>query len=306
VGLAKAGGVWDNPEILEQIRQHRRCPTRHDRADGHPDPAEHDDLSGSGRFRFSSSLDKPRRRFVQDGEVPVTVLNARPRHGSDPLGMPRPGSSPLERAEAAEAALEAERSARETAERQLREAQATILDLRTKQGHAELARREEDAATAAAREELAMLRMTLRERDEQLAELRLALTLAAPVGAPPGVTPSGVIPSGGIASGSVPSGAAPGVRRARGRPRKVPLPVEPTRDAEPTATVAAPNRDTPATPPRRGPGRPKGSVSASTVAKRGRPAAEPKPVKWWIKPVGPAKPAAKRGRPPGSGRKPRG
>ena len=232
-------------------------------------------MSGSGRFRFTSSLDKPRRRFVQDGEVPVTVLNPRSRHGSDPLAMPRPGSSPLERAEAAEAALETERAARENAERQLREAQAAILDLRTKQGHAELRRMEEDGQATAVREELAALRATLRERDEQVAQLQVALERA---------------------SAARPVTSRPGRRPAR--PALDELAV--AADATETAVSAD---EAPATPKRRGPGRPK--ATASTPARRGRPAAEPKPVKWWIKPTRAAKPAAKRGRPPGSGKKQR-
>jgi len=126
-------------------------------------------LSGSGRQRLFSSFDRPRRRFVQDGEVPVTVIHPRPRQGLDALGPPRAGASPLERAEVAEAALGTERAAREQAERLLREAQATILDLRTKQGHAELARAEADDVVAALRAELAAAQTTLAAAQEALA-----------------------------------------------------------------------------------------------------------------------------------------
>ncbi len=126
-------------------------------------------MSGSGRQRLFSSFDRPRRRFVQDGEVPVTVIHPRPRQGLDALGPPRAGASPLERAEAAEAALGTERAAREQAERLLREAQATILDLRTKQGHAELARAEADDVVAALRAELAAAQTALAAAQEALA-----------------------------------------------------------------------------------------------------------------------------------------
>ena len=126
-------------------------------------------MSGSGRQRLFSSFDRPRRRFVQDGEVPVTVIHPRPRQGLDALGPPRAGASPLERAEVAEAALGTERAAREQAERLLREAQATILDLRTKQGHAELARAEADDVVAALRAELAAAQTTLAAAQEALA-----------------------------------------------------------------------------------------------------------------------------------------
>jgi hypothetical protein len=116
-----------------------------------------------------SSFDRPRRRFVQDGEVPVTVIHPRPRQGLDALGPPRAGASPQERAEAAEAALGTERAAREQAERLLREAQATILDLRTKQGHAELARAEADEIVAALRADLAATQGSLAAAQEALA-----------------------------------------------------------------------------------------------------------------------------------------
>ena len=116
-----------------------------------------------------SSFDRPRRRFVQDGEVPVTVIHPRPRQGLDSLGPTRAGASPQERAESAEAVLATERAAREHAERLLREAQATILDLRTKQGHAELARAEADDAVTALRVELATAQGALAAAQEALA-----------------------------------------------------------------------------------------------------------------------------------------
>lgn len=140
-------------------------------------------MSGSGRQRLFSSFDRPRRRFVQDGEVPVTVIHPRPRQGLDALGPPRAGASPLERAEAAEAALGTERAAREQAERLLREAQATILDLRTKQGHAELARVEADDMVAGLRAELATAQGALAAAQEALARQADApvSSIAAPV-----------------------------------------------------------------------------------------------------------------------------
>ncbi|MDE2006124.1 MAG: hypothetical protein KGI51_06105, partial [Rhodospirillales bacterium] len=118
-------------------------------------------MSGNGRFRAFSSLDRPRRRFVQDGEVNVTVVNPRPRQGLDALGPVRSAVSPHERAEAAEAALAAERAQHERTERSLRDAQAALLDLRTKQGHADLARTEAEQRLAEARAELAALRMAM-------------------------------------------------------------------------------------------------------------------------------------------------
>ncbi len=78
-----------------------------------------------------------RRRFVQDGEVPVTVVRRDP--GADSAAAAVPQSSRLQRTEAA---LAAETANRERAERALTDAQNQIRDLKTKIGHAELARAE--------------------------------------------------------------------------------------------------------------------------------------------------------------------
>ncbi len=87
-----------------------------------------------------------RRRFVQDGDVPVTVLRrdgghdpAPHRGGGGTNNAPAPTSNRLQRTEAA---LQAETAAREKAERALHESQALARDLQTKIGHAELARNE--------------------------------------------------------------------------------------------------------------------------------------------------------------------
>ncbi len=94
-----------------------------------------------GRLAGRSSADKPRHRFVQDGAVPVTLVN---RHRPDEAD-----ASSADRA-AIEAALRDERAARARTERSLQEALATVHDLQTKLGHAELAHREaSDAAQAA-------------------------------------------------------------------------------------------------------------------------------------------------------------
>ncbi|MBV9248943.1 MAG: hypothetical protein JO227_06845 [Acetobacteraceae bacterium] len=80
-----------------------------------------------------------KRRFVQDGEIPVKVIHSRTDLPGGRSGSPTP---PINRLEAAEAARAAETSAREKAERALAETQAALHDARTKLGHAELARRE--------------------------------------------------------------------------------------------------------------------------------------------------------------------
>jgi dTMP kinase len=68
-----------------------------------------------------------RRRFVQDGDVPVTVVRRAP--------AVEPGLSRLQQVEAQ---LVAETAARTQAERALAEAQSQIRDLRTKLAHTEL------------------------------------------------------------------------------------------------------------------------------------------------------------------------
>jgi len=89
-----------------------------------------------------------KRRFVQDGEVPVTVVRRDPDAGSL-------SASPLQRAETA---LANEVSARRNAERLLADTQAQIRDLQTKIGHAELARAEADNQARRDKEILAELR----------------------------------------------------------------------------------------------------------------------------------------------------
>ncbi len=100
------------------------------------------DRSVSRPMQHRAGQPRPRHRFVQDGEVPVVVLNT-------PKNADTPSAS---RIQAVEAALDAERTARADAERSLREAEATIQALRTKLAHAELAHGEALATEREARE----------------------------------------------------------------------------------------------------------------------------------------------------------
>ncbi len=75
----------------------------------------------------------PRRRFVRDGEVPVTVI--RRDHQTDV----EPGTNQLD---AARQAIRSEAMSRERAERSLDEAEVTIRDLQTKLAHERLAKTE--------------------------------------------------------------------------------------------------------------------------------------------------------------------
>ncbi len=88
-----------------------------------------------------SDRPRSRHRFVQDGEVPVVVLNS-PR---------APDAGPDAQA-AIHAALESERAARIKADQALVEAQATIRSLQAKLAHAELAHAEALAAERRSRE----------------------------------------------------------------------------------------------------------------------------------------------------------
>jgi hypothetical protein len=73
-----------------------------------------------------------RHRYVQDGEVPVVVINARSRNPEDN----RAAVAELERA------LGVEREARRVAEDALHQAEDTIRQLQTRLAHAEIAQRE--------------------------------------------------------------------------------------------------------------------------------------------------------------------
>jgi hypothetical protein len=113
------------------------------------------------------SPDQRKRRFVQDGEVPVTVVPDRGRYGD---ASPRPMSvrEPVNRVEAAQTALAAERADREQARRALHEALATIHDLRTKLGHAELALTEAREAAKAGMVAADRLSVARQQHQEQM------------------------------------------------------------------------------------------------------------------------------------------
>ena len=126
-----------------------------------------------------------RRRFVQDGEVPVTLVRRDHHQGGDT------GTNQLD---VARAAVRSAGAARERAERLLEEAQSTIRTLQTKLAHERLAKdealeaaRRAEAETQSVRIELANEREARRtaerecERaiaDRQEAERRLRDTIA--------------------------------------------------------------------------------------------------------------------------------
>lgn len=250
----------------------------------------------SGPTHDRLSLHRPPRRFVKDGEVPVTVV--RRTHPADAVASVAPTAS--NQLEAARQTIRSQAVATERVERALNEAQATIRDLRTKLAHERMAKEEaflavrrleaeRDAALTAAqatRMELATERVG-REKIEH--ELRKALDARQAAEArqlaprrPRGRPPKIVVETDGPIA----------LPKKRGRPRKI--------VADAVEPVAAPKKRgrprkvqvEPAAPPRPR-GRPRkvvvaeqaelGLAAEKAPRRVGRPAKvrEPKPVKWW-------------------------
>jgi hypothetical protein len=217
-----------------------------ERVDGSQRPAE----------RFSTPGHK--RRFVHDGEVPVTLVHglvSGRREHPDGNGGARGGANgqPTNRLEVAEAALAAEIATRERAERAFQEAQATVHDLQTKLGHADLARLEAVETLRRERESMAGLRASLQEAEDQATAARQAQEAAERALAE--LREHRATQSEEVAD------LPPRPRRGR-RPRSETLAA---------ADVAA---ATTTTTPRKGPGRPRATEAG--------PAREPKPIRWWL------------------------
>jgi hypothetical protein len=224
-----------------------------------------------------------RRRFVQDGDVPVTVLRRDQQHDSIPHRTAPSGAAPTtSRLQRAEAALAAETALRERAERALSEAQSALRDLQTKIGHAELAKNEaletlhrERENTVQGRADFDGLRVDLRTVREELAETRTALEQTQDL--------------------------LEEERHARKAAEKAQKSAESAREeaerlihalseAE-TMTPAVPRPSTApvkAGKPARGATKAHGDLFAAETPRRG--VAEPEPVKWWLN----AAPAGKR------------
>ncbi len=138
-----------------------------------PDTERSDSGQRTGNFMQSGAH---RRRFVQDGEVPVTVVR---RDASEPPAAGTPAAGPsYSRLHRVEAALQAEATARDRAERALHEAQAMVQALQTKIGHNELAKNEAIAAAKRDREAVVVLREQIIAGTERLQELEENATAA--------------------------------------------------------------------------------------------------------------------------------
>ncbi|WP_325680930.1 hypothetical protein [Rhodopila sp.] len=221
-----------------------------------------------------------RRRFVQDGDVPVTVLRRdnghdTPSHRAAPAAPgPAPTSSRLQRVEAA---LAAETAARTLADRALAEAQASVRDLQTKIGHAELAKNEAVEALRREREAIAGQQNALASVKAALAE---ALQRAEDAERHAAEFEDLVAEERQLRRD-----AEKALKTAEAARQAAERLVEKQSEGADTI-VARPGRRTTAT-------------SATTSRKRGRPPSprqpelpefepEPEPVKWWLTPAKPA------------------
>jgi hypothetical protein len=225
--------------------------------------------------RFNGGLH--RRRFVQDGDIPVTVLRREPGHELPAhRGAAQTATPTSSRLQRTEAALAAETATRERLERSLAETQAVAHDLQTKIGHAELAKNEAIGALRQEREAVAQLRADAQAWEARLQEA-IAQTRAAEQAA--------VVYQDQLADERQGRRAAEKALRASEAAREAAEQLVRTLSAEPPA----PSRPEPTRRQRAEP-----EVTASPVP-RWQPVpevavTEPEPVKWWLN----AKPVPKR------------
>ena len=279
-----------------------------------PRPDEQPPPPGPGHDRLS--LHRPPRRFVKDGEVPVTVV--RRTHPTDGVASIAPATS--NQLEAARQTIRSQAVATERAERALNDAQAAIRDLRTKLAHERMAKEEafqtvrrleaeRDAALSTVttmRVDLATERVGREKLEQELrraVDARRAAETAQQMPRRPRGRPRKVV-------APIDPLAPP---RKRGRPRKVvavptefaiPRPTDMSTDMPtdmptamqtnvPTVATTSVTTDPPAQPRKRGRPRKVQVVeqaaldlpTADTPRRVGRPrkVREPKPVKWWLK-----------------------
>ncbi len=235
------------------------------------DRSEPPNRSGGGVGAFGGGLH--RRRFVQDGDVPVTVLRRDVAH--DPAAHRAAPASPVptsNRLQRAEAALAAETAMRERSERALSDLQAIVRDLQTKIGHAELARNEALDAVRREREASAQARAAFEALKTELESVRDELEQARK-------------------TCEDNEHALEEERRARKAAEKAQKIAESAREeaerlvralseVEATVVPAKPVKQT------RNSGKATGDLFAVETSRRG--AVEPEPVKWWLNsgPVG--------------------
>lgn len=156
------------------------------RSRGDNDRADNAGPPGGNTMRLQDRFNQAahRRKFVQDGDVPVAYV--RREQARDGVAAQPAGPSALAiRLQRAEADLSAQTAARQHAERAANDAQATLRDLRTKLGHVELAHseavealrreREQQSARRQAEQEIASRQQ---ENEDRLRALQRALSAA--------------------------------------------------------------------------------------------------------------------------------
>jgi hypothetical protein len=130
-------------------------------------------LRGDARIRpvsdqpatLTSGTQPQRRRFVRDGEVPVTVVHRNYQADGGP------GNNQLD---VARQAIRAEAAARERAEKSLNEAHITIRDLQTKVAHERLAKDEAQEIIRRLETETRAAVKAVQSAEAELAAVRLA------------------------------------------------------------------------------------------------------------------------------------
>lgn len=131
---------------------------------------------------------RPRHRFVQDGGVPVVVLNS--RSDNDPTAVLKTRVAELE------AAVETERAAHGVTRRSLQDAQAVLQAAQTRLAHAELAHKEALAIERGARqaaEESLQIQMAV-SAEQPPTPAMPAMPLVAPVKSKPATRKAPCVP----------------------------------------------------------------------------------------------------------------
>lgn len=136
-------------------------------------------LQGPSRAAPQQRADqaRPRHRFVQDGGVPVVVLNS--RGDNDPVAAFKARVTEIE------AALDTERNAHGATKRMLQETQASVQALQTRLAHAEFAHGEALAAERRARRDAedslqAQLALETEQAAESIGDAPVAAIVSAP------------------------------------------------------------------------------------------------------------------------------
>ena len=198
-----------------------------------------------------TSGERPRKRFVQDGDVPITIVNRQGHRGSGVLTVP-----PVSRIGVIQEPLANERAARERVERTLQEALTTIHDLQTKRGHAELARQEASESAQMEREATEVLLADYQEReirlnDELAAERSLRIVAEA------------ALQKAILARDYAVRDLRSALVKKPDAQRQLAAPKDSFPEDAATALVAP-------------------SAKATRKPKMARPQREPQPVKWWL------------------------